>query len=120
MLIFTYGRDVLDPMTIPQQKYDPFVPFSKNCYYASKFEQESIEVIGFSPDDEFHSKLMRGIEERFKIAVVGLSNDDELEFWIRNQSISQAVAAIQFESTNVRPFLLFSLIDNNCIYFRER
>lgn len=44
---------------------------------------------------------MTGIKEKFKIALVGLKNDDELESWIRNESISNTVVAIQFEATNV-------------------
>ena len=44
---------------------------------------------------------MTGIKENYNIALVGLKNDDELESWIRNESISNTLAAIQFESTNV-------------------
>lgn len=101
VLIFTYARDSFKPTSIPSHSFPSFTLNSPNCVYESNWDRDQIGVIGFSPDDDFHTNLMTGIKEKFKIALVGLKNDDELESWIRNESISNTVVAIQFESTNV-------------------
>jgi hypothetical protein len=73
----------------------------KKCYFSSTFShyEESVNKLGFSPDNDFFSKIMDSVGKKFGFETFGLEDEESLNYWIRNQSTISAVAAIQFESS---------------------
>jgi hypothetical protein len=97
VLIFSSARQAFEPQTYPEIKYRAFNPFSSRCQFGNIFFGiEDIQKIYFSPNDAFHEKLMKDAIGQKSFTLIGVADENELNVRIRNQSVIEPVAAVQF------------------------
>ncbi len=92
-------------------QFDSFSPNSRNCYFGHRYDPEKITKIGIAPGDETYKKMMEPVASKFKMELVELENEEDLEFWVRNESISNPVVAILFDN-NTEVKLMMKLTKN--------
>lgn len=98
--LFTYFRSIVDVQTHPEIHYKPFEPDQPTCYTGYIFLAKPIKKLGFSPNTQFYSQLVdAALKSRFKTN--GFEDEEELNQWIRNTTISEPVVAITFEGDGI-------------------
>jgi hypothetical protein len=97
-------RDNSDPTVYPEKIFNPFNPNERSCSFGGSNifgilqQQEQLKEIGYYPSDDFYKELIDQVAKIFKFSPVGWETQEELELWIKNESISTSVIAIEFDN----------------------
>jgi len=63
---------------------------------------DKINHLGYAPDNEYYSHLMKNVVKNFDMILIGFENETELNKWTRNQS--HAVIGVSFEEVRSQKF----------------
>lgn len=97
MLIFTWGRGLGEVSVNEEVRYEPFNLAPSNCRFGF-FPNKEITEFGFAPNSQFYEKIIKTAIANInrELTTIGFSDEEELNWWVRNQTDS--VSAIYFDS----------------------
>jgi hypothetical protein len=106
VLVFTYCRGIIGSTKSPEIHYESFNTFPSSC---GSFGNDQIKKLGFAPNNSFFLDIITTAVDNksgSKMELIPLENENELSWWIRNQSAVAPVAAVLFEDIDE----VFSLV----------
>lgn len=93
----------MEPSVYPQRIFKPFITnsscsFGGSTFYGISLPTEGISEIGFYPNDPFYSEIIKNVAKTVNLTPIGWETEDELNLWIRNETIEKSVISIEFDN----------------------
>lgn len=96
VILFTALRNAAKVEKHSEILFEPFESSHDPCQVGYAYNAQTIRKLGYAPNSQFYSDLIKtSLGTKFKVS--GFETEDELNQWIRNSSVIEPVAAVNFD-----------------------
>lgn len=109
VVLFTALRNAATVEKHSEIIFEPFESSHDPCQVGYVFNAQIIRKLGYAPNSQFYTDLIKtALGTKFKVS--GFETEDDLKQWIRNSSVIEPVAAVNFDTSQSVSAIIMNIL----------